>query len=274
MKFTVRTKLLGGFLIVVALMVGVGVLSLTKLSAINDVTGQLSDNGVPSVEAVGTINGRINAVRKDQLRYATAPDPATRPGFLEDVRAGQAAIDRAVGQLRSLSTDAADRARTDAFASAWARYVEVTAGLGQAGSAAAAIDVLVDDSGKGAFDATEVALAGVQRFQSALADRQGADADDTVAGARVVILVLLVVAVLAAIAIALLLARQIAGGLQQMVRAARGIALGDVDQRVEIKSRDELGDAADAFRAMIAYLDETAEAARRIAAGDLAVEVT
>ncbi|MDW5594307.1 methyl-accepting chemotaxis protein [Conexibacter stalactiti] len=273
MKFTVRTKLLGGFLLVVALMVAVGVLSLTKLSAINDVTGQLSDNGVPSVEAVGTINGRINAVRKDQLRYATAPDPATRPGFLEDIRAGDAAVNRAIGQLRSLSTDDADLARTDAFATAWERYVEATAGLGQAGGMEASIEVLVNDTGKGAFDALEVALAEVQRFQSTLADRQGAEADDTVAGARVVILVLLVVAVLAAIAIALLLARQIAGGLRQMVTAARGIALGDVDQRVEVTSRDELGEAADAFRAMIAYLDETAEAARRIAAGDLAVEV-
>lgn len=94
MKFTVRTKLLGGFLVVVALMVVVGVVALSKLSSINDVTGHLSGNGVPSVEAVGVINGRINGYRKDQLRFAVSSTAEDRRGFLGDMSAGQESVAR------------------------------------------------------------------------------------------------------------------------------------------------------------------------------------
>jgi methyl-accepting chemotaxis protein len=274
MKFTVRTKLLGGFLAVVALMVVVGLVAISKLGAINKVTDSLSGNGVPSLEAVGEINGRINAYRKDQLRLVlTAVERQDeRRGFLDDIAAGGRVIEREVGRLQTLATDDEDRALTDAFARAWQSYVDATASVDASIAPVEGIRVITGP-GKGTFDASEETLDAVSRFQSALADAQGRESDDTVASARALIVGLLIAAVVAAVAIALLLSRQLANGLRQMVRAARGIAVGDVRQQVDIRSRDELGEAAEAFRTMIAYLEETAGAARSIAAGDLAVAV-
>ncbi|MDO8187126.1 HAMP domain-containing methyl-accepting chemotaxis protein [Conexibacter sp. JD483] len=96
---------------------------------------------------------------------------------------------------------------------------------------------------------------------------------DAVASGRTWTIVLVVVGALVAVGLALLLGRQVAGGLRQLVSAARGIAGGDVEQQVKVSSRDEIGQTAEAFGAMIAYLEEMAQAARRIAAGDLTVEV-
>ncbi|ADB52637.1 methyl-accepting chemotaxis protein [Conexibacter woesei] len=272
MKFTVRTKLLGGFLVVVALMLVVGVVAIRKLSTINDVTNQLGDNGVPSLEAVGEINGRINAFRKDQLRFVTEADAAARRGLAADVVAGQQLIERELVTLRRLATNAEDLGITDGFEGAWDSYVEATAGfermLGVRG-----VELLAGPTGKQAFDRAEEALAAVQRYQSGLSDEQQKAGNDTVASTRSLIIALLVVATIVAILIAMLLSRQIASGLRQMLTAARGIALGDVEQEVNVRSRDEIGETAEAFRAMIAYLDETAVAARKIAAGDLAVDV-
>ncbi len=78
---------------------------------------------------------------------------------------------------------------------------------------------------------------------------------------------------LAAIVLAWLFARWIGGGLKQMLRAARGIAEGDVEQQLTIRSNDELGQTAAAFREMVAYLESAAGAAQRIARGDLSQEV-
>jgi len=274
MKFTVRTKLLGGFLAVVALMVVVGLVAIGKLGSINRVTDTLTGNGVPSLEAVGEINGRINAYRKDQLRLVlTAVDrQEERRAFAEDVARGGAAIDREVRTLERLAASDEDRALTTAFARAWQSYEDATAAVDASTEPVEGIEIITGP-GKDTFDASEEALDAVSRFQSDLADRQGQESDDTVASARSLIVGLLVAAVVVAVAIALLLARQLANGLRQMVRAARGIAVGDVRQQVEIRSRDELGEAAEAFRTMIAYLEETAGAARSIAAGELAVAV-
>ena len=58
------------------------------------------------------------------------------------------------------------------------------------------------------------------------------------------------------------------------MHAADGIAEGDIEQSVTLESRDELGQTASAFRRMIAYVQEIAHAADRVADGDLTVQVS
>jgi methyl-accepting chemotaxis protein len=54
----------------------------------------------------------------------------------------------------------------------------------------------------------------------------------------------------------MMMARQIITPVQQIARAAEGIARGDLNQHVEVKSKDELGDMAAAFQRMIANLND------------------
>jgi methyl-accepting chemotaxis protein len=69
------------------------------------------------------------------------------------------------------------------------------------------------------------------------------------------------------------LIRRIVKPAKEMAAAATAIAKGEVDQRVDLSRRDEIGDLADAFRAMIAYLREMTVAADLLAQGDLTAEV-
>ena len=75
--------------------------------------------------------------------------------------------------------------------------------------------------------------------------------------------------VVLSILVAYLLARYLTKSVGQMSRAAMHIAAGDVNQRLDVYSRDELGTMADAFRAMIAYENQMAAVANSIAEGDL-----
>jgi methyl-accepting chemotaxis protein len=68
--------------------------------------------------------------------------------------------------------------------------------------------------------------------------------------------------------------RQIVTPAKLMAATAVAIARGDVNQKVDITRRDEFGDLANAFRQMIAYLQEMANAADRLAQGDLVADVT
>jgi methyl-accepting chemotaxis protein len=61
------------------------------------------------------------------------------------------------------------------------------------------------------------------------------------------------------------------GAVQRMVRAADAIAEGDLEQDLAVRSRDEIGALAQAFARMVDYLCDAAEAAARIARGDLTV---
>jgi methyl-accepting chemotaxis protein len=61
--------------------------------------------------------------------------------------------------------------------------------------------------------------------------------------------------------------------IDEVSRAARQIAVGDIGISVSHESKDETGELADSFRATIAYLEETARNADAVANGDLAVRV-
>ena len=60
----------------------------------------------------------------------------------------------------------------------------------------------------------------------------------------------------------------------RMVATADAIAEGDLEQDLDVRSRDEIGALAQAFGRMVAYLREAADAAGRIAGGDLTVQPT
>ncbi|MBX5491915.1 MAG: HAMP domain-containing protein, partial [Chloroflexi bacterium] len=91
---------------------------------------------------------------------------------------------------------------------------------------------------------------------------------------------LLVLVIGAAVAAALvlgvagwLLARSIAGAVGQVQRAAQRIAEGDLDQQLSVRSRDEIGQMAESFRNMVAYLKRMAGAADAIADGNLSHDI-
>jgi methyl-accepting chemotaxis protein len=101
----------------------------------------------------------------------------------------------------------------------------------------------------------------------------GNQANSTGSLVQTLIIALGLIGLLAAVLIAYFVARGITRGVNQMVVAAEGIALGDVNQTVDVRSNDEIGQMAQAFRRMIDYLKGLSTAADNIASGDLSVRV-
>src|SRR5579885_2817728 len=90
---------------------------------------------------------------------------------------------------------------------------------------------------------------------------------------RTTAIVTAALALLLATGILLLYARYIAGILGQVTLAARGLAQGDLDQQITIRSKDELGQMAEAFRSVIAHLRRLSGVANAVAQGDRDVDV-
>ena len=65
----------------------------------------------------------------------------------------------------------------------------------------------------------------------------------------------------------------IIGAMETLSSTGRDIARGKLDVQVNIDSKDEVGELAEAFRGMIAYIGGVAHAADRLANGDLSAQV-
>jgi methyl-accepting chemotaxis protein len=88
------------------------------------------------------------------------------------------------------------------------------------------------------------------------------------------IVIAALVLVLAVAAGGFFLARSIARPIVTMSKTAIRLAKGEIDQQINIQSRDEIGQMADAFRQIVVYMQEMALTANWLANGDLTKNVT
>lgn len=68
--------------------------------------------------------------------------------------------------------------------------------------------------------------------------------------------------------------RSVIGAVKSLSTAASEIASGRVEQEIDVRSNDEIGELAAAFRSMVDYISGIAHAADRLAVGDLSAKVT
>ena len=112
---------------------------------------------------------------------------------------------------------------------------------------AAAVEVQIGDAFEQALDAKSLAIS--------------------------IALVTLLASIVIGAALAIILSRRMSSGMGQLLYAAESIAQGELDQHVNVTSRDEVGDTAAAFATMTNYMREMADTADQIADGDLTVNV-
>jgi methyl-accepting chemotaxis protein len=270
-RLSVRTKLFGGFAIVLALLAVVAVVGYRQVSGVGQDARAIGSGSLPRLVLIKGIDGATMDYRGVQYAHVAAP-PASRATFARQLRERRAEVRKSFARFARLVADPIDRRGLDEVARDWSRYLRSTRRATTAGTASAE-----------ALGALDAALPRYTAMQSAI-DRWAADstrdANATLAAAtakagsaHTLIVVFSLIALALGAALAYLIARAVTSGVGQMMRASRGVAAGDVDQRIDVKSRDEIGETATAFEAMLAYLRRLAEAARRIAAGDLTVEV-
>src|SRR5438093_10136082 len=149
---------------------------------------------------------------------------------------------------------------------AFRRYVVITASFkpladrGRLGAAGAAVG---DGRGDQEWDRLKELIAAWDNHK---VDTAEAAADASHFGVTL-ILALLGAALSIAVAVAILLARRTTRAVREIAVAAKAIAQGDIDQRVDVRSRDELGEMARDFDSMIEYLRSTVAIAETIAEG-------
>jgi methyl-accepting chemotaxis protein len=120
-----------------------------------------------------------------------------------------------------------------------------------------------------ADESNDTLVAGEQKVTDAIAKDSAATA---ARGKRLVLLVLALAALLAAL-VSVAIAQPLVRASRRLLAAARGISAGDLEQDVDVDIAGELGATADAFGDMVDYLRGIERAGRRIADGDLSVDV-
>jgi methyl-accepting chemotaxis protein len=253
----IRAKLLAGFGAVLVLLVVVGGIGWRNTVTSSAAFADLYDDELSQIEELSTVQRLLFELRLGAMGtpYAAA-DAAQRAAIVAVDNQNLALIDETMRHQLTydLSTQERQALRTwdQAYPTflATRRQVIALVDQGRLDSAALLRNGEASDNLVPAVDALK-GLIGLQ-IESAVVKRT----DVLAAGENAAHAILLVsaLALLLVLGVAYVLSRHIARGVGQMARAAAGLAQGDLNQTIEVRSGDEIGQLGEAFREMVSRL--------------------
>lgn len=278
MALSVRNKLFGAFGVVVLALIVTGVFAIVQLRSVGDKATLIDDVGREGVGNVGTLRRDLLLMREQILMYVMAPKEGRQDilGRMKELEGDIAADLQTLREQKGLTeTQRQALGETEQKIQEWyAARDKGPIAKTDAGDFAGAADAALYGVGGEAFRAAFDAISRFADETDKAADAAHEEAQATITRATMLTIGLVALAAVLAAGLAFWIAQGIATGVRQMLKAAEGIAEGEVQQHVEVKSRDEIGEMAGAFQRMLTYLKHMASAADSIATGDLSVEVT
>ena len=278
---SVRTKLLGGFLIVMALMGGMAFLALTEMTSVDASIDNVAQHRLPSVDIVVKVQSQIGTFRRRQMIYLLSPVDQ-RAAAASDLASTTGTINNLLSSYQSLVWSAQDRSDYAAVQKIWTDYQAQTTNLvplADAGKTADGFALLTSGAADDTFGSLGDATSAWDKLNNDAATAEAASAGSTYEEARFLILALLGFALVVAILLAVFLARSITGavktvqatltsmadncatylenGLAAFARNDLSVEVHAVTRPIEKYGSDEIGATAQVTNKMLGQLQAT-----------------
>ena len=272
MRITIKLKLAAAFGFVILLLVGSAVYGIISLSSLNDAVGDLIAGPSKRLElALEAKAAELDAIRWQKNALLETDIEAARMDYENSAKS--------MDEMLTFATGGQQLATADGKAT-WDRLVELSKRFVDGSNKVASIQESGDKVAATAYSGGEVRAIVTEMedvFSSlvVLQQKSMTQADDDTeilyGNTRNLLIGIAVGASLIAFAAALWIGLGINSGLRKIMNVANAVALGDLNQKVEIKSNDEIKDLVNTINVMTDNLRSTADIANEISNGDLSV---
>ncbi|OPY36508.1 MAG: Sensory rhodopsin II transducer [Methanoregula sp. PtaU1.Bin051] len=269
-------KLVGAFLIIIALLVVVAVIGYVNLQDANARQGRLYTNDMAPAQNLALSNAAIEKMRGDIYRfiYVTADRQAMETSIEKQITT----VNDQMADFRKKDLSANEKTELARFDAAWpqmqAGYRQIMRDA-EAGNTKAVDAALAADSS--VIKARTETLAAMNALVKALFDDAAAldkQSNEAIANATIMMIVATLIAAIAGIAIALYLTKSITGPIDNVAKNLKEMGNGHLGNRLKLNRKDEIGDMA---AVMDVFSDDlqtnVVGTMKKIAKGDLSVTV-
>ncbi|MBY5902532.1 HAMP domain-containing protein [Rhizobium leguminosarum] len=272
MRITIKLKLAAAFGFVILLLVGSAVYGIISLSSLNDAVGNLISGPAKRLElALEAKTAELNAVRWQKNALLEMDPEVARKDYQNSAKSLDEMVVFATGGQQLATAEGKPT---------WDRLVELAKRFSEGSNKVASIQESGDRAAAAALSSGEVralvmeledvfeTLVTLQQKSMTQADN---DTDILYSSTKNMLIGIAIGASVIAFAAALWIALGVNSGLRKIMNVASAVAIGDLDQKIEIKSNDEIKDLVNTINVMTDNLRSTAEIANQIASGDLTV---
>jgi len=250
LKIGVRLTI--GFAAVIALLIMLAVIGVTKISAISADTEVILHDRFVKVELAQTVENEVNKQLRALRTALIVSDPALVEKELAKLEASLPLVSSAIEKLKASVHSERGKATLKELVDSRARFKEKEQQLiasVKAGRIEEARTQLVSDI----LPLQTAYLTAIEEFAKSQADGMedfGKEAAELASSAKLLMEVLSVIAVLLATVVAYLLTRSITVPIAEAVHIAKTVAAGDLTSSFEVRSRDETGQLLTALGSM------------------------
>jgi methyl-accepting chemotaxis protein len=248
MRLNVKTKLLGTSAVLIAFMLGIGILSIFNLAAVDSLGASMYADRVAPIRDLGEARSLLGDIDSQIQRNITTTTPSAEYGTV--AAADAAAIDKLITTYEANAVDQAEKDGLVTYRAAWTAYQAAYKSVLDASSAAQmakAVSLYFDKAAPG-YAAVDTALKELVAVNDVAAHAIGESITSTFESSRLITIVILLGATLVGFALSFWLARLITRGVIDVQST-----LGSITDRCAAGLEEGLG---------------------RLAANDLTYEVT
>ena len=273
MRITIKLKLAGAFTLLIVLLVTcvlLGIQGLQTMDGLKDslMAGPIHQDDIAndlaaSFDGLGLAEGDLLlATTAERTKKALETIAAERKSFTTALEAGES------------SASAEFKPKWAEIRDFWDDYQSLNdriRDLTLSGQRDAALE-LNQNEGSTASDRMDQMTEALAELTEASITASDAASEATYNSTFNLLTIVASVAFVLSVGAALWIAIGINRGLRTIIQATNGVAIGDLDQKIAVRSNDEIKDLVDTVNVMTGNLRETAGIANRISAGDLAAE--
>ncbi|WP_197073034.1 methyl-accepting chemotaxis protein [Paenibacillus sp. FSL R5-0912] len=279
MKLTIRTKLLGSFLGIVALLLLISGLSIVKMGQMNSNSVEMRSYNFPALVQMENIRTDLYKLRGDLMKIILETRTAEFSKIQTAIQEDQAKLATSIKSYGALDLNEDQRSSLEIIKQSVEKYNAIVPDV---------VDMGMRNDNVNAYQTMLDSVADLQKAQ----DTANLAAENVITGAnntieasvdsynsgRTTILIFAFLATAIAIALALIISQGIVGPVSKLLAVMMKMAGGDLRDQVTIKSRDEFSKLAAATNEMISNLKKlignTAESAQNVAASSEEISAT
>jgi methyl-accepting chemotaxis protein len=276
MRITLKAKLAAAFGVVILLSATMATIAVVRLAELNTAITHIVHGPVVEMKSLAKLSTHIQMITRNEKNTVITSSPSEiqkYDGRIIKLRETVAGDRKELASI--LEPDL--KGRLGDFDTAWQGWLPVQEQISKltlANTPKSKVDagLLSMKQSKAAVDAIQAVVDGLTNSLEQKLKQADEDTTRQYNAARNLLLAAAALIVLLSAAAAVWMSLTISRGLRKVATLAEAVAVGDLDQKVEVTSNDEIKDLVDTVNAMTENLRATAALADRVSEGDLTVE--
>ncbi|MFH2218396.1 MAG: PAS domain S-box protein, partial [Pseudomonadota bacterium] len=268
MKFNLRAKIIGGYVVIVLLMAVVGLEGTYTSKTIRDNLDNIIEQDIIPANILGDVGRRAGFVRANSLLHLFTRSIDDMNRYESEVADWQGKINTDLDTLENIFEDQATLDRLAEFRTAWETYLRIWREQ--------AVPLSRENRDEEAFAlARKGGIAGAAAREAmyrldelhnvnvAAANHRLKLSEQTYRKRQYILSAIILLAIILGLAFGIRRSSLIAGPVNSVSKAARRVAAGDFDQIVTVKTGDEIESLANSFNTMTVKLKTMVEELQR-----------